>query len=166
MKYEEKSLDLNEAMNSNLISKYSDPGAARLAGIGSVDRLQYLKSKGAGEGIFKSESFYTEVDAAYTNALLDLFASKPERGWARRGTQAILADQKNKTQAIIDTGRRGSGERKAASARLARATGGLLSGGSASSGESSLSRGPQLGGDDVLSNGPMLGKKGEASWLK
>tara|TARA_R110000787_G_scaffold284738_1_gene398797 strand:+ start:164 stop:652 length:489 start_codon:yes stop_codon:yes gene_type:complete len=157
-KAEERSLDLNEAMNSNLISKFSDRGAASMAGIGSVNRLQYLKAKGAGEGIFKPESFYTDTDNAYTNAILGLYGAKAKRGWAQRGTKAVLADQKNKTKETIDTGRRGLGEKKAASARLSRATGGLLAG-SATPAASSLSKGPQLGGDDLLSNGTMLGKK-------
>jgi len=158
MATKERSLDLNEAMNSNLISKFSDRAAASMAGIGSVDRLDYLKAQGAGEGIFKSESFYTDTDNAYTDAILGLYGKKAKRGWAQRGTKAILEDQTNKTKDIVDTGRRELGEKKAASSRLGRATGGLLAG-SASPDASKLSKGPQLGGDDVLSIGAMLGGK-------
>jgi len=154
----ERSLDLNEAMNSNLISKFSDRGAASMAGIGSVDRIEYLKKQGAGEGIFKSASFYTDTDNAYTDAILGLYSAKAKRKWAQRGTKMVLEDQKNKTKSTVDTGRRELGEKKAVSSRLGRATGGLLAG-SASPDASKLSKGPQLGGDDVLSSGAMLGGK-------
>ena len=157
-KAEERSLDLTEAINTNLVSKFSDPSAALMGGLGRVGRLDYFKQKGAGEGVFKPESFYTETDNAYTNALLNLYSAKAKRGWARRGTAAILEEQKGKTKDIVDTGRRELGEKKASSARLARATGGLLAG-SATPAASSLSKGPQLGGDDVLSNGAILGGK-------
>jgi len=158
MATKERSLDLNEAMNSNLISKFSDPAAARMAGIGYVNRFDYLKAKGAGEGVFKSESFYTDTDNAYTDAILGLYGAKAKRSWARRGTKMVLEDQKNKTKSTVDTGRRELSEKKAVSSRLGRATGGLLAG-SASPDASKLSRGPQLGGDDVLGIGAMLGGK-------
>lgn len=157
-KAKERSLDLTEAINTNLISKFSDPGAASMAGLGSISRLDYLKKQGAAEGIFKPESFYTETDNAYTNAILNLYSDKAKRGWAQRGTKAILEEQKGRTKEIGDTGRRQLGEKKASSARLARATGGLLAG-SATPQASALSKGPQLGGDDMLSNSTMLGKK-------
>lgn len=160
-KAKEKSLDLNDAIGSNLISKYSDPEAAAMAGLGSVSRLDYLKGKGAGDGIFKSESFYTDNDNAYTNSILNLYSSQATRGWAQRGTKAILEEQKNRTKTIVDTGRRELGEKKASSLRLTRATGGLLAG-AASPAASALSKGPQLGGDDVLGIGSMLGGKRRA----
>jgi hypothetical protein len=71
----ERSLDLNEAINSGLISKYSDPGAAK-----GLSRLEYIQAQGAGEGIFKPESFYTKVDTDYTNQILGLYSAKAERG--------------------------------------------------------------------------------------
>jgi hypothetical protein len=136
----EKSYDLNEALSKGLLSQYSDPGAA-----GGLTRLDYLRKQGAGEGVFKPESFYTQADTDYTNRVLSLYSAKAKRGWAQRGTKAILEEQKQRTQQIKDTGGRELGEKKATSARLARVTGGLLAG----------AKSPNLG--EVQSSGPMLG---------
>jgi len=139
----EKSYDLNEALSKGLLSQFSDPGAV---GIG---RLDYIRQQGAGEGVFKPESFYTQSDTDYTNRVLNYYSANAKRGWAQRGTKAILEEQKQRTQQIKDTGGRELGEKKATSARLARVTGGLLAG----------AKSPNLG--EVQSTGPMLGADGD-----
>ena len=149
----EKSYDLNESLSKGLLSEYSDPGAA-----GGLSRLEYIRQQGAGEGVFKPESFYTKADTDYTNRVLGLYSAKAKRGWAQRGTKAILEEQKKRTQQIKDVGGRELGEKKASAARLARVTGGLLAG-AQTPGASTISTGPQLGGDDSLGNDSMLGRR-------
>ena len=155
----ERTLDLNEAISSGLISKYSDPVAAQAGGAGGrFSRIEFLQAQGAGEGIFKPESFYTAQDKAYTNAILKLYSAKAKRGWAQRGTKAILEEQKERTRQIRDVGRRELGEKRAALQRVARVTGGLLAGMKAP-GVDNLSAGPMLGGDSELGAESMLGRR-------
>jgi hypothetical protein len=149
----EKSYDLNEALSKGLLSEYSDPGAA-----GGLSRLEYIRQQGAGEGVFMPESFYTKADTDYTNRVLGLYSAKAKRGWAQRGTKAILEEQKKRTQQIKDVGGRELGEKKASAARLARVTGGLLAG-VQTPGASTISTGPQLGVDDALGNDSLLGRR-------
>lgn len=149
----ERVLDLDEAINTGLISKYSDPGAA-----GGLSRLDYFAKQGAGAGVFKPESFYTQADTDYTNRVLALYSAKAKRGWAQRGTKAILEEQKQRTQQIKDVGGRQLGEKKASSARIARVTGGLLAGAKAP-GIDNLSSGPMLGAEGALGNDSMLGRR-------
>jgi hypothetical protein len=155
----EKSIDLNEAISSGLVSEYSDRGAARMAGLGRTTRLDYFKEQGAGPGIFKPESFYSDVDATYTNRILKLFGAKAKRGWAQRGTKKILAEQKKRTVEMRDTGRRELGEKKAASQRVLRVSGGLLAGASSPSLGESQTTGPMLGDDTMLGQQSMLGSR-------
>lgn len=150
----EKSLDLQEAITKGLISKYSDPGAA-----GGLSRLDFIKQQGAGDGIFKPESFYTKADTDYTNKVLGLYSDKAKRGWAQRGTKAILEEQKERTQQIKDVGGRELGEKQAASKRLSRVTGGLLSGANAPSLGTTQTTGPMLGDDTMLGQSSMLGSR-------
>jgi hypothetical protein len=149
----EKSYDLNEAISKGLISKFGDKGAA-----GGIGRLDYIRQQGGGEGVFKPESFYTQTDTDYTNRVLRFYSANAKRGWAQRGTKAILNEQKKRTQQIKDVGGRELGEKKASAARLARVTGGLLAG-AQTPGASTISTGPQLGGDDSLGNDSMLGRR-------
>ena len=150
----EKSLDLQEAISKGLISKYSDPGAG-----GGLSRLDFIRQQGAGEGIFKPESFYTKADTDYTNRVLGLYSAKAKRGWAQRGTKAILEEQKQRTQQIKDVGGRELGEKKASASRLARVTGGLLSGVKSPSLGESQTTGPMLGDDTMLGQQSMLGSR-------
>jgi hypothetical protein len=155
----EKVFDLNEAINKGLISKFSDPGAAAAGGAGGAySRIDYFKAKGAGEGVFKPESFYTQTDTAYTNALLNLYSAKAKRGWAQRGTKAILEEQKQRTQQIKDVGRRELGEKQASAKRIARVTGGLLAGAQAPALDN-LSTGPMLGAESGLGTESTLGRR-------
>lgn len=149
----EKSYDLNEALSRGLLSKYSDPGAA-----GGLSRLDYIRQQGGGEGVFKPESFYTKADTDYTNRVLGLYSAKAKRGWAQRGTKAILEEQRARTQQIKDVGGRELGEKKASAARLSRVTGGLLAG-AQTPGASTISTGPQLGVDDSLGSDSFLGRR-------
>lgn len=149
----EVSYDLNEAITRGLLSSYSDPGAA-----GGLSRIDYIKQQGGGEGVFKPESFYTKADTDYTNRVLSLYSAKAKRGWARRGTKAILEEQRQRTQNIKDVGGRELGEKQASSKRMARVTGGLLAGAKAP-GVDNLSSGPMLGGDSSLGAGQTLGRR-------
>jgi len=150
----EKSLDLQEAITKGLISKFSDPGAA-----GGLSRMDFIRQQGAGEGIFKPESFYTKADTDYTNKVLGLYSAKAKRGWAQRGTKAILEEQKQRTQQVKDVGGRELGQKKASTARLARVTGGLLSGASSPSLGETQPSGPMLGDDTMLGQSSMLGSR-------
>jgi hypothetical protein len=150
----ERSLDLNEAVSSGLISKFSDRGAA-----GGLSRLDFITKQGAGAGIFKPESFYTKADTDYTNKLLGLYSANAKRGWAQRNTKAILKEQKERTTQMRDTGRRELGEKKASAQRLSRITGGLLSGASSPSLGESQTTGPMLGADSMLGQESMLGSR-------
>lgn len=150
----EKSLDLQEAISKGLISKYSDPGAA-----GGLSRMDFIRQQGAGEGVFKPESFYTKADTDYTNRVLGLYSAKAKRGWAQRGTKAILEEQRQRTQQIKDVGGRELGEKKAAASRVSRVTGGLLSGVKSPSLGESQTTGPMLGGDTMLGQQSMLGSR-------
>jgi hypothetical protein len=155
----EKSLDLQEAISKGLISKYSDPGAAAMVGLGRTSRLDYFKEQGAGEGVFKPESFYTKVDTDYTNRILSLYSAKAKRGWAQRGTKAILEEQRERTKQIKDVGGRELGEKQASAKRLARVTGGLLAGASSPSLGETQTTGPMLGDDTMLGQSSMLGSR-------
>lgn len=150
----ERSLDLQEAITKGLISKYSDPGAA-----GGLSRLDFIKQQGAGAGVFKPESFYTKADTDYTNKVLGLYSAKAKRGWAQRGTKAILEEQKQRTQQVKDVGGRELGEKQASAKRLARVTGGLLAGASSPSLGEIQTTGPMLGGDTMLGQSSMLGSR-------
>ena len=150
----EKSLDLQEAITKGLISKYSDPGAA-----GGLSRMDFIRKQGAGEGIFKPESFYTKADTDYTNKVLGLYSAKAKRGWAQRGTKAILEEQKQRTQQVKDVGGRELGQKKSTASRLGRITGGLLSGSNAPSLGESQTTGPMLGDDTMLGQSSMLGSR-------